>query len=195
MMPRFGRSLLGLLLLLPFLGGCLMSREISSLQRDIAARNSEIDMRRNFVLNVGGGSLYMLERLVQMVDHEELNHASEYLHYIDRLKVGIYDVRIPDDAGPLNLIDDQLLDRNKWERAIAVRDERSAFVLVHPRDAEHIRDLFLFSASDDQLVILKFQGDAGRIVSMALADRHRFAETWRVPLDGASEADSSALRR
>src|SRR5690625_3406584 len=103
MMPRFGRSLLGLLLLLPFLAGCLMSREISSLQRDIAARNSEIDMRRNFVLNVGGGSLYILERLVQMVDHEELNYASEYLHYIDRLKVGIYDIRIPDDTGPLNL--------------------------------------------------------------------------------------------
>lgn len=192
MMTRIGRPLLGLLLLLPFLAGCLMSREISSLQRDIAVRNSEVDMRRNFVLNVGGGSLYMLERLAQIVDHEELNLASEYLHHIDRLKVGIYDIRIPDDASPLNLIDDQLLDRNKWERAIVVRDERSAFVLVHPRDVEHIRDLFLFSASGDQLIILKFQGDAGRIVSMALADRHRFAETWRVPVYGTYRVDSGA---
>ena len=177
------------LLLAPLLCGCIVSREISSLQREIISHNEGIELRRNLVLSVGGGSLYLLERAMRMIDDDELKHLSQYLHHVDRVKLGIFDLRGWEDLEGRTLIGDHLLDRKQWERAIAVRDESSTFLLVHPRDAAHIRDLYVFSATDDQFVILKFQGDVSQLVALALADRHRFAQTWRVPMDGADVDD------
>ncbi len=152
------------------LSGCMISREMSTLKRDIERHNPQLELRRNVVLNVGSGTIHMLESLARWSAVERAMLAAEFLHDIDRIKVGIYDVRLRDGA-PHELRGLDRLRGDSWEAALVVRNEHElAYVLYRPH-AAHIRDLYVVSLNTDQLVAVRFSGHVEHILTSVLEHR------------------------
>jgi hypothetical protein len=159
---------------LVLLAGCFTSREIVSLQREISSNNPSVELRRNVVFSVGPGTMHLLERAAGLWESEETLMASQYLSDIDRVKVGVYDVHSrfdgADDQAPRYV----LPSRDGWIPFVVVRDEHNATTIHYRETGRAIRDLLVVTASSDKLVIVRLQGNLGRILLRALEDRERF---------------------
>lgn len=176
-----------LLILSVSLTGCIFSREMASLQRDIQDQNPDLRLRRNFVLSVGSGSIHTLESIVSLLDDEDAQRAAAYLHDVDRIRLGIYDVEWKDDPRPLDVEGVNRFRAERWERALVIReDDTVAHLLYRPR-RNSIRDLYLLAMTDDQLIAIRFQGNLERILTHALQDRHRFLRASLRPIAGSAE--------
>lgn len=153
---------------LVLLSGCFTSRELSGIQRTIDRQNPNVELRRNFVLNAGSGTIHLLERGASLWKSDESLIARRYLSDIDRIKVGIYDVRTRNSDHRLTF---DLPPREGWIPAIVVRGEGQS-TAVHYREARGgVRDLLIVAGDDEQVVVVRMRGDLGRILLRALEDR------------------------
>lgn len=156
------------------LGGCIFSRDMARLQREIERDNPELRLRRSFVLNLGSGSIHTLESLVRLVDRDDAQLAARYLQDVDRVRIGIYDVEWREEAQPLNVTSVGRFVDEGWEQAVAVREDNETTYLLYKPNPRTIRDLYVVTLSDDQLIAVRLQGNMQRILVHALQDRHQF---------------------
>jgi hypothetical protein len=165
---------LALLTSLTVISGCMTSREITTIQRAIDRQNPELALRRNFVLNVGPGTMHLLERVAGVWESDETALARRYLRDIDRIKIGVYDVAATGESDmPLSM---ELPAREGWIPAVIVRD-RDESTAIHYRDSgSRVRDILIVNGSRDQVVIVRARGDLGRMMLRAMEDRERFLE-------------------
>jgi hypothetical protein len=166
--------------------GCFHSREISSLERDFARMNPELSLRRNFVLNIGPGTMHLLERAAGAYDGQQPVDISDYLGDIDRVKVGIYDIRTRDrrdDFSPSI----SLPQRDGWSPVVVVRDGTDATSIHYRETGRAVRDLLIINASTDQFVVVRLQGNLGRLLLRALDDRERIFQRTADQQDDPTE--------
>lgn len=177
-MKRAGIFLL-LILVSVVSSGCFVSRELSSLQRDLERQHPDLRLRRNIVFSAGPGLLHTLEQTAGKLDRDDARLIEEYLHDVDRVKVGIYDVEWRNQSEPVTTALPDRFKRGGWEPAVTVRDGHESVFLMYRSGSRSLRDLFVVSLADDQLVMVRIRGNVERLVSHALADRHRFLQTVR----------------
>lgn len=169
--------------------GCFVSREMSSLQHDFERQHPDLRLRRNIVLTAGPGLLHTLERTTGMFEHDDAELISRYLHDVDRVKVGIYDVEWRNEPEDVPIALPAQFMRGGWEPVVTVRDTRESVFVMYRSDARSVRDLFILALADDQLVMVRLRGNMDRIVAHALSDRHRFLRTVRAPIDDGELAE------
>ena len=83
-------SLIALLSTTVLLSGCFYSREIVHTRRDIERHYPDARFDREVVVSVGPGALRALGWVTGLVPEEEAQMARDYLHEIERVKVGVY---------------------------------------------------------------------------------------------------------
>lgn len=154
------------------ISGCFHSREISSLQQDFAQLNPELQLRRNFVFSVGPGTMHLLERAAAAYDGRQPVDISNYLSDIDRVKVGIFELRARGSKDEFTH-DLRLPPREGWSPVVVVRDGSDATSVYYRETGAAVRDLLVLNASADQLVVVRLQGNLGRLLLRALEDRER----------------------
>ena len=177
-MTRTRIVILAVLVMMPLLSGCFMSREMSQLKRDVERQHPNLELKRNFVLNVGSGTIHMAESVVGLIDREETRLAGAYLHDMDRIRVGIYDVRWNGDARRRTIDLDRILRLNqrRWEKAIVVRDTDLSAQLYYRSHRGTVRGLYLIAFHDNQLVAVRVQGNMQRILRRFLEENRPLTE-------------------
>jgi hypothetical protein len=153
------------------LSGCFTSRELASYQREIVRNNPEVDLRRNFVLNLGPGTIHMLERASGIWEADQPIEVRDYLSDIDRVKIGVYDVR--HRRGSLQPTTYSLPVRQGWTPAVIVREDGEATSILYRETRRSVRDLLVVHASDEQVVVVRLEGNLGRLLRRAMDDRAR----------------------
>lgn len=152
------------------LTGCLYSREIAHVRRDIEREFPGSSFERKFVVTLGPGFFNTLGWIAERVDDHETRRIGEYLTEIRRVKVGVYRTESLPHEGNLELEELQRFRRNGWQVAVKVRDDDElVWVLYRERYAE-VRDMFVLSLSEDDLVIVRVEGNLNRLLEKIVAD-------------------------
>ena len=173
MMPR--RSILLALILLTFsvsVTGCFYSREISQTRRDLERHYPEARFDQEVVVSLGPASLRTLGWLIGLAPEEEAQMAKDYLHEIDRVKVGVYKVEyLPD----LDEFDPPSLRRFRddgWEVAVKTRDEDGIVWVMYREERNTVRDIYTIVLTDEDLVLARVKGHLNRLLEKVMQDHY-----------------------
>jgi hypothetical protein len=173
-MPR--RSLLFLLVLLTVsvsVTGCFYSREIAQTRRDIERDYPDARFHQQIVVSLGPASIRALGWLVGLAPEEEAQMAKDYLHEIDRVKVGVYRVDyLPD----LDAFDPPTLRRfqdDGWEVAVKSREDDEIVWVMYRERYNTVRDIYTIVLTDEDLVLARVKGHLNRLLEKVMEDHYR----------------------
>ncbi len=152
------------------LTGCFYSREIAHIRRDIEREFPGSSFDREFVVTVGPGFFSTVGWLAERVDDHETRRIGEYLTEIRRVKVGVYRTESLPYEGDLELEELQRFRRNGWQVAAKVRDDDELVWVLYRERYEEVRDVFVLALSEDDLVIIRVEGNLNRLLEKIVAD-------------------------
>lgn len=161
-----------LFVLAPALSGCVISREMTRVKRDVERWNPGLQLSRSLVLNLGGGSIHIAETVLDRLDSDRAMLSASFLHDIDRIQIGIYDAEWNGELTDVDLDNLSRFRGGGWERALAVRDQEAVTHVLYKPHGRSVRDLYLVSFQDRQLVAIRLRGNVERIVMKALEQRN-----------------------
>ncbi len=173
MMPR--RSVLIVLVLLTFgvsTAGCFYSRELSQTRRDLERHYPEARFHQEIVVSLGPASLRTIGWLVGLAPEEEAQMARDYLHEIDRVKVGVYSVEyLPnlDEFDPPSL---RRFRDDGWEVAVKAREEDEIVWVMYREEHNAVRDIYVIVLSDENLVLARVKGHLNRLLEKVMEDHY-----------------------
>jgi len=152
------------------LSGCLYSSEIAHVRRDIEREFPGSSFDREFVLTVGPGFFNTLGWIAEHVDDHETRRIGEYMAEIRRVKVGVYRTESLPYEGNLELEELQRFRRNGWQVAAKVRDDDELVWVLYRERYDEVRDIFVLSLDNDELVIVRVEGNLNRLLEKIVAD-------------------------
>ena len=172
-MPR--RSLLIALLLL-IVGvsttGCFYSREISQTRRGLERHYPDARFDQEGVVSLGPAALRTLGWLVGLAPEEEAQMAKEYLHEIDRVKVGLFTI---EDMPDLDDFDPPAIRRfrdDDWEVAVKTREDDEIIWVMYRERHNTVRDIYTIVLTDDELVLARVKGHLNRLLEKVMQDHY-----------------------
>lgn len=170
-------ALLSILLLLMFaspLAGCFYSRELSHTRRDLERQIPHARFDRTVTFNLGPATLHALRWMLGAVpeDAEEVHLARDYLGDIERVKVGIYHTDHLPSLSELDLPRLPRFERGRWEVALKHQDDREVTWLLYRERDNMVHDMYVVVLSDEELVLVRFEGHLNRLLKRAVAGHH-----------------------
>jgi len=156
------------------LSGCLYSREIAHVKRDIEREFPGSEFDREIVLSVGPGFFRTIEWLARHTADEDGRHAADYISELRRVKLGVYETLKLPYEGELDLPSLKRFDREGWIKAATVRDRDELVWVLYRERYDEIRDMFFLILDDDELVIVRVEGNLNRLLEKVMEDE-RFA--------------------
>jgi len=163
-------SRLFLLLSILMLSGCMYSREISHIRRDIEREFPGAEFDREFVVSIGPGFLDTVGWLAKRVDDYDARRIGDYLHEIRHVKVGVYSTQRLPFEGDLELESLQRFSKNGWELAVKFRDEHEIVWVLYREWYDEVRDMFILVLDDEDLVIVRIEGYLNRLLEKIVDD-------------------------
>jgi len=154
------------------LAGCFYSREIAHTRRDLERHYPDADFDQKVVVSLGPASLHTLGWLAGLAPEEEAQMAHDYLSEIDRVKVGVYEVRrLPDldDFDPPSLF---RFERDGWEVAVKAQEDEEIIWVLYREQYDEVRDIYAIVLNDDELVLARVQGHLNRLLERVMDDHH-----------------------
>ena len=152
--------------------GCFYSREISQTRRDLERHYPEARFDQEVVVSLGPASLRTLGWLVGLAPEEEAQMAKDYLHEIDRVKVGVFTVDyLPD----LDDFDPPTLRRfrdDDWEVAVKSREDDGIVWVMYRERHNTVRDIYTIVLTDDELVLARVKGHLNRLLEKVMRDQY-----------------------
>ncbi len=174
-MNRFLPTLIAILILAPALSGCMYSREMAHIRDDI---EEILDARfeREVVVTVGPRSLRAASWITGHVPDIYAQMASDYVREIDRVKVGVYQVRERPSTTELRLDKVPRFKRSGWEVLVRVEDDGDTVWVLYRERYENVRDMLVLVLDSEQLVIARVEGHLNELVRLAVADATFFKD-------------------
>jgi hypothetical protein len=156
--------------------GCLYSREIAHVRRDIEHAYPEMRFDRQIVVSLGPASLRTIGWIARFIPGDEVEMAMDYLHEIRRVKVGVYRSESVGTARfePATL---KRFRRGDWHVAVKYREGADAGWILYRENGETVRDLFVVVLSDEDLVVARVEGRLNRLMERLVED-HRHLRVW-----------------
>jgi hypothetical protein len=150
-------------------GGCVWTPELNEVKRDIAHQIPGATFDREVSVSVGPGGIALARAVASFVPGA--GEARTWLKDVSRVQVAVYDVNydgwarnVPTPSRVSELLDDG------WELAARVREpDQSVWVLCRVDD-ESVRELFVVSLDQRELVLVKVKGRLERLIARALTD-------------------------
>lgn len=158
---------LGLVLLTT--SGCLYSREIAHTRRQIE-RAVDADLDREVVFVVGPLGMRAVRWATGLSHDDDVRELHDYLRLVRRVKVGVYRV---DHAPAIAGLQPETLarfERRGWEVAVRYRDGEEAGWILYREHRGTVRDLFVVTLDDEDLVLARLQGRLDALLSRALEE-------------------------
>jgi hypothetical protein len=158
--------------------GCLYSREISHVKRDIERQYPEIEFDRGVSVNLGRNTLRSLGWLARRVPEEDAQLASAYLQQIQFIKVGYFPIAyLPElDETSLDLPSLDRFEQEGWEVAVKVRDDDELVWVLYRERFDAVRDLYVLVLNDDELVVATLRGQLDHLLDLAIEDFGQFGD-------------------
>ncbi len=152
------------------LTGCIYSQEIAHVRRDIEREFPGAEFDREFVLAVGPSFFNTVGWIAERVNDRESRRIGEYLAEISRVKVGVYRTERLPLEGTLQLEELSRFRESGWDVAAKVRDDTELVWVLYRERYDSVRDMFILSLSDDELVIVRIEGNLNRLLEKVVED-------------------------
>lgn len=178
------RRALSVLILVPILSGCLVSREISHLRRD-AERALGTPLEREFVITLGPRTFRAVGWVARRVPDPWLQMAGDMAGEIDWVKVGVFRAEERPDSVRLGPSTMPRLASSGWDVLARTRSGDAATWIMTRERHGSVRDLLVLAFDGSELVVVRFEGWLDALVERALADRgfleEMTGESLRIP--------------
>lgn len=159
-----------LLLSVLIFSGCMYSREISHIRRDIEREFPGAEFEKEFVISIGPGFFDTVGWLAKLVDDDDVHRIGDYLNEIRRVKVGVYRTEQLPFEGDLELESLQRFSENGWELAVKVQDEQEIVWVLYREWYDEVRDMFILVLDDEDLIIVRIEGYLNRLLQKIVED-------------------------
>jgi len=152
---------------LPLAGGCMWAPELTDVKQDIARQLPDVGFKKNVVLSFGPLTMVLARTVTGFIP--EAREARQYLRDVSRLQVAVYEMNGAPEYGELETPDylQELIDKG-WEMAVRVNDEGDRVWLLYRLDDESVREMFVVTMSEDELVLVKVKGHLERVMAQAI---------------------------
>jgi hypothetical protein len=155
--------------------GCFFDPDVEEVVQVIEYEIGPAEIRPEARVRVGRGLLTMAKAIVGLVDDPDARTASSMLRGINEIHVGVYEVngldldeafRVPDS------LRDRLA-RDDWSIIVDMHSSHEAVWILTQTDGDDVDGLFVVSISDDELVVVKLEGDLSRTVDAVIREAMR----------------------
>jgi hypothetical protein len=150
--------------------GCLWAPGLVLVRKEIERQLPGTRFEKEIELTIGPVSLVFVRLVTRLVP--DAREASDYLRDLSRVELAIYNTK---EAPPNMTVSmpeqlQKLQEREDWELAVKVRDDDGLLCLLYRIDGDSVREVYIVSLSDDDLVLVKAQGRLERLVALALSE-------------------------
>jgi hypothetical protein len=157
------------------LSGCLFSRELTQMKRQIERDVPEAEFDRDLVLNIGPAGLRLIGWTAGLSSDEDAEEVRRYISYVDRVRIGVFETRrLPEDwMGRVTVIDD--LQNSGWLLAVRRESKNELLGVLYRERVGRIRDIYAVHLDPDELILARISGDLQGLLDYAVADNDGFA--------------------
>ncbi len=161
---------IGLLLIFISTSCIGVNREFKNIRSQILD-NLDDDFDRQIEFSVGPVGFFVASQFVKFADTEE--NVDEILSKVKNIHVGIYD-RLSNLSKPslslLKNITNSIVDEN-WKSLVkSIDGNEMVGVFVKDMNPEDIEELFVVTLTDEELILVKLQGNLGSIIEVIIRD-------------------------
>jgi hypothetical protein len=159
-----------------FSSGCIgVNREFKNIRSQILD-NLDDKFDRKLEFSVGPVGFFLASQFVKFADTEE--NVDEMLSKIKNVHIGIYD-RLSNYSKPslslLKSVTKSFVDES-WQPIVkSIQGNEMVGVFVKEENLDNINEMFLVTLTNDELVLLKLEGNLGSIIEIIIRDHgHNF---------------------
>lgn len=167
-------QLRGLTLLFVFVflvSGCIgVNQEFKDI-RDKVVENLSDDFQREIEFSVGPVGFFLASKFVQFAETEE--NIDELLSKISNIHLGVYKRTTNKSKPSLNLLRDlsYQFKNDNWSCIVRSLNENEIVgVFIKLNSSDKIENLFVISLNDDELVLLKLNGNIESIIDVIIRE-------------------------
>jgi len=174
-----GLLVAGPVLLAIVLSGCVFSREITQMKRQIERDMPEAEFDRDLVLNIGPAGLRFLGWTIGLSSDKDADEIKRHLSYVDRVKIGVFDTkRLPQDwSARVTVVEE--LEKTGWALAARRASEDELFGILYRERRGRIRDIYAVRIDSDELVLARISGDLQGLLDYAVENTDGFGSMIR----------------
>ncbi len=148
--------------------GCMWAPGLAQVRRDLERQLPGAHFEKDIELTLGPVSLAFARLFTRMVP--DAKEASGYLSDVSKIELAVYQTnRMPsamDVSMPHRL---QELEANEdWEMAVRIRDKNELAWILYRMDDENIKELYVVILNQNELVMVRAEGNLERLVARAL---------------------------
>jgi hypothetical protein len=173
--------ILSIVVIVTTCSGCLWAPELDGVRKDIERQLPGASFHREFALSLGPITLGLARTIIRLVP--DAAEAREYLEDVRSVKVAMYDARnLPTDLDlrmPRKL--ESLVEKDGWEIAAKVNEERDNVWILYRAEEDSIKDLYIVALSDDELVLVRAHGNIDQLATKAMHDHVHDTSPVRIP--------------
>jgi hypothetical protein len=152
--------------------GCIgINREFKNIRSQIL-ESLDDDFDREIEFSVGPVGFFIASQFVKFADTEE--NVDEMLSKIRNIQIGVYN-RLSNFSHPsfglLNNISNSLDDAVEWKPIVkTIQDNELVGVFIKEKYLDDINELLIISLSNEELVLVKLQGNLGAVMDIIIRD-------------------------
>lgn len=145
-----------------------VNREFKNI-RSLIIENIDDDFKKEFEFSIGPVGFFVASQFVKFADTEE--EVDKILNKVSNIHVGIYD-RLSNSAKPsLGLfreLSKSVIDES-WKPIVkTISSNELVGIFIKQLDTDDIRELFVVTLSNDELVLVKLEGSLGTIIDQVI---------------------------
>ena len=149
--------------------GCVYTNEISRTKHDIETHTAT-ELDRGIVLSLGPSLFHTAGWLTGFINESDVRMAGRAVNGIRRIKAGVYPVTYLPEIEELDIPDFDRFKQKGWEVALKVEYHNEVGWLLYRERRRRVRDLFVISLSENELVLARIQGNLDELLNIALVE-------------------------
>ena len=165
-------SIIALILLGLTSTGCIgVNKEFKNIRTQILD-NLDDDFDRTIEFSVGKAGFFLASKFVKLADdNEDIENVDEMLKHVSNVNIGIYD-RLSSSSKSvrslLNEVSSSMEDNNYSSVVKTIDGNEMVGIFIKDDDPEEITEMFAVILSDDELVMLKLNGNLNSLVETVI---------------------------
>ena len=152
--------------------GCIgVNKEFKNIRTQILD-NLDDDFDRTIEFSVGKAGFFLASKFVKLADdNDDIENVEEMLKHVSNVNIGIYD-RLSNSSKSvrslLNEVSSSMEDNNYSSVVKTIDGNEMVGIFIKDDDPEEITEMFAVILSDDELVMLKLNGNLNSLVETVI---------------------------
>ncbi|MCP5064412.1 MAG: DUF4252 domain-containing protein [Ignavibacteriae bacterium] len=164
--------IIALILLVLTSTGCIgVNKDFRNIRTQILD-NLDDDFDRTIEFSVGKAGFFLASKFVKLADdNDDIENVDEMLKHVSNVNIGIYD-RLTNSSKSvrslLNEVSNSMEDNNYSSVVKTIDNNEMVGIFIKDDDPEEITEMFAVILSDDELVMLKLNGNLNSLVETVI---------------------------